>query len=111
MIEIQKVVQKLSREQESAAAAPAAVVTYEPVQKHKVTHGKPGWLNTSVLSLTWESPYLEKKVFILGRGPGFDKMGVYWKKVNAFIINIPLVWFNKFIRGTNTYRWVSARKT
>ena len=36
--EIQKVVQKLSREQESAAPAAA----YEPVQKHKVTPGIPG---------------------------------------------------------------------
>ena len=41
MKEIQKVVQKLSREQKSAAAAAA----YEPVQKHKVTPGIPGWLN------------------------------------------------------------------
>ena len=41
MKEIQKVVQKLSRGQESAAAAAA----YEPVQKHKVTPGIPGWLN------------------------------------------------------------------
>ena len=39
MKEIQKVVQKLSRGQESAAAA------YEPVQKHKVTPRIPGWLN------------------------------------------------------------------
>ena len=38
MKEIQKVVQKLSREQESAAAA------YEPVQKQKVTPGIPGSL-------------------------------------------------------------------
>ena len=40
MKEIQKVVQKLSREQESAAAA-----AYKPVQKHEVTPGVPGWLN------------------------------------------------------------------
>ena len=40
MKEIQKVVEKLLREQESAAAAP-----YEPVQKYKVTPGIPGWLN------------------------------------------------------------------
>ena len=39
MEEIQEVVQKLSCGQESAAAA------YEPVQKHKVTPGIPGWLN------------------------------------------------------------------
>ena len=42
--EIQKVVQKLSHEQESAA-------TYEPVQKH-VTPGIPGWLkNNSITEL------------------------------------------------------------
>ena len=40
MKEIEKVVQKLSREQESAAAA-----AHEPVQEHKVTPGIPGWLN------------------------------------------------------------------
>ena len=87
MKEIQKVVEKLSREQESAAAAPAPA--YEPVQKHKVT---------TVLFLTWESLYLGK-VFILGRASGFDTVVVYWKRqqwqVNAFIIYIPLVWLNK----------------
>ena len=36
MKEFQKVVQKLSHEQESAAAAAAA---YEPVQKHEVNPG------------------------------------------------------------------------
>ena len=49
MKEIGKVVQKLSREQESAAsgaaAAEAVAAAYEPVQKHKVTPGIPGWLN------------------------------------------------------------------
>ena len=52
MKEIQKVVQKLSREQESAAAAAAApaapaaaAAAYEPVQKHKVTPSILGWLN------------------------------------------------------------------
>ena len=48
MKEIQKVVQKLSRGQEAAAvqaAAQAAAAAYEPVQKHKVTPGIPGWLN------------------------------------------------------------------
>ena len=43
--EIQKVVQKLSREQESAAGGAAQAAAYEPVQKHKVTPGIPGWLN------------------------------------------------------------------
>ena len=43
MKEIQKVVQKLSREQETAAVAAAAA--YEPEQKHKVTPSIPGWLN------------------------------------------------------------------
>ena len=47
MKEIQKFVQKLSREQESAAAAAAAApaAAYELVQKHEVTPGIPGWLN------------------------------------------------------------------
>ena len=38
--------QKLSREQDSAAGAAAApAAAYEPVQKHKVTSDIPGWLN------------------------------------------------------------------
>ena len=75
MKQIQKVVQKLSREQESAADGvrtgikhkshpryesqkllksyrvnknlqpPVAAAAYEPVQKHKVNPGIPGWLN------------------------------------------------------------------
>ena len=47
MKQIQKVVQKLSREQESAAggAAAAQAAAYEPVQKHKVTPSILGWLN------------------------------------------------------------------
>ena len=49
MKEIQKVVKKLSREQESAAAvavaAAAAASSCEPVKKHKVTPGIPGWLD------------------------------------------------------------------
>ena len=53
MKEIPKIVQKLSREQESAAApaatqAAAPAVAYEPVQKHKVTPGIPGWLDNSI---------------------------------------------------------------
>ena len=45
MKEIQKFVQKLSREQESAEPAAAA---YELVQKHKVTPSILGWLNKSI---------------------------------------------------------------
>ena len=41
--EILKVVLKLSHGQEAAAAA------YEPVQKHKVTSGIPGWLNDGIV--------------------------------------------------------------
>ena len=57
MKEIQKVVQKLSREQESAAAAAGAAAAYEPVQKHKVTPGIPGWLNKTVSSFCSLSGY------------------------------------------------------
>ena len=46
MKEIQKVVQKLSHGQKLRPAASAA---YEPVQKHKVTPGMPGWLNNDVV--------------------------------------------------------------
>ena len=50
MKEIQKIVQKLSREQESAAeAVVAAAAAYEPVQKHKVTPSIPRWLNNSFM--------------------------------------------------------------
>ena len=46
MKEIPKVVQKWSREQKSAASGGAAelAAAYEPVQKHKVNPGIPGWL-------------------------------------------------------------------
>ena len=47
MKEIQKVIQKLSREQESAPAA-----AYEPVQKHKVT---PSILGDLIKKYEW--PY------------------------------------------------------
>ena len=47
MKEIKKIVQKLSREQESAAPA-AHAPALEPVQKHKVNPGIPGWLNKSL---------------------------------------------------------------
>ena len=50
MKEIQKDIQKLSRGQESAAAAAAA---YEPVQKQKVTPGIPGWLNDMLREIFW----------------------------------------------------------
>ena len=45
MKEIPKVVQKLSRKQESAAAAAEPAAAYEPLQIYKVTPGIPGWLN------------------------------------------------------------------
>ena len=56
MKEIQKVVQKLSRGQEAAAAAQA--VAYEPVQKHKVTPGIPGWLNKIYCIIEWHKNLL-----------------------------------------------------
>ena len=45
--EIQNVVQKVSREQESAAPPPppAPAAAYEPAKKHKVTPAIPGWLD------------------------------------------------------------------
>ena len=67
MKEIQKVVQKLSREQESAAGGGAA---YEPVQKRKVTPGIPGWLNkfsdkeTPVELLSLEPQYCTEPLLI-----------------------------------------------
>ena len=52
MKEIQKVVQNLSREQESAAGGGGGVRTGT---KHKVTPGIPGWLNYSVNDTDVES--------------------------------------------------------
>ena len=48
MKEIQKVVPKLSREQESAAGGGGG--GGDGVQKHKVTPGIPGWLNNFIYS-------------------------------------------------------------
>ena len=49
MKEIQKDIQKLSREQESAAGGGGGggggAAAYEPLQKHKVTPSILGWLN------------------------------------------------------------------
>ena len=42
---IQRVVQKLSREEKSAAGGGGGGVAYEPVQTHKITPGIPGWLD------------------------------------------------------------------
>ena len=40
--EIQNIVQKLSREQDSVAGGGGAAATYESVQKHKITPAIPG---------------------------------------------------------------------
>ena len=72
MKEIQKVVQKLSREQESPATAAAAA--YEPVQKHKVIPSILGWLNnldiqfTTVLhwltNISWQGIMLCQRIYM-----------------------------------------------
>ena len=38
--------------------------------QHRNSHVKDKTVSPTILSLTWESPYLEKTVFILRRGPG-----------------------------------------
>ena len=40
------------------------------VYQYRDSHVKDKTVSPTVLSLTWESPYLEKTVFILRRGPG-----------------------------------------
>ena len=37
---------------------------------YRHSHVKDKTVSSTVLSLTWESPYLGKMVFILGQGPG-----------------------------------------
>ena len=41
-----------------------------PSYQYRDSHVKDKTVSPTVLSLTWESPYLEKTVFILRRGPG-----------------------------------------
>ena len=42
-----------------------------PSYQYRDSHVKDTTVSPTVLSLTWESPYLGKTVFILRRGPGF----------------------------------------
>ena len=41
--------------------------------QYRDTHVKGKTVSPTVLSLTWESPYLGKTVFILRRGPGVSR--------------------------------------
>ena len=41
-----------------------------PSYQHRDSHVRDKTVSSAVLSLTWESPYLGKTVFILSRGPG-----------------------------------------
>ena len=42
-----------------------------PSYQHRDSHVKDKTVSTTVLSLTWESPYLGKRVYILRRGPEY----------------------------------------
>ena len=47
-----------------------------PSYQYKDSHVKDKTVWPTVLSLTWESPYLGKTVFILRRGPGRHWVGI-----------------------------------
>ena len=52
-----------------------------PSYQHRDPHVKDKTVSPTVLSLTWESPYLGKTVFILRRGPGFGivaELTLHW---------------------------------
>ena len=42
--------------------------------QYRESHVKDKTVSLTVLSLTWESPYLEKMVFILRLGPGLNPL-------------------------------------
>ena len=61
----------------------------------------------AVLSLTWKSPYVDKTVFILRRGPGdFHDKELWWQGDHIYTSDtkIHLSWcpFNSFSRPTTT---------
>ena len=49
-----------------------------PSYQYRDSHAKDKTVSPTVLSLTWESPYLRKTVFILRQGPG----GQFWHETN-----------------------------
>ena len=59
-----------------------------PSYHYRDSHVKDKTVSPTVLSLTWESPYLGKKVFILRRGPGPWNVDISWKHLlfdNRFV--------------------------
>ena len=60
--------------------------------QYRDSYVKDKTISPTVLSLTWESPYLGKTVFILRRGPGLSvlslDMDVLCCKFNGLMLNI-----------------------
>ena len=99
-----------------------------PSYQYRDPHVKDKTVSPTVLSLTWESPYLGKTVFILRQGPGdpFHYRDVTWASsrlksptdklfvqqlVEAYIrrnIKVPHYW--PFIRKFTGDKWISLTK-
>ena len=112
MKEIQKIIQKLSREQESAPAAAAAAATqaasataaaYEPEQKHKVTPGIPGWLNYTACYISGMYSTIRNYMNRLSQSSNL------WNAITALILGTPIC----VIRAWDTFefRWMSYNAT
>ena len=73
-----------------------------PSYQYGDSHVKDKTVSPTVLSLTWESPYLEKTVFLLRWGPGYSIVSVnpqeslviltshicYGTETSAFFVNV-----------------------
>ena len=94
MKEIEKVFQKLSREQESAPAAAAAAAAtqaasataaaYEPEQKHNVTPGIPGWLNYTACYISGMYSTIRNYMNRLSQSSNL------WNAITALILGTPI---------------------
>ena len=61
--------------------------------QYRDSHAKDKTVSPTVLSLTWESPYLEKTVFILRRGPDPQGLELRWLKFLLIDVKIiPQTW-------------------
>ena len=72
-----------------------------PSYQYRDSHIKDKTVTPTVLSLTWESPYLGKTVFILRRGPGY----------NTSHILISMLWSKLRRKSLKGYSDIYLRKT
>ena len=78
-----------------------------PSYQYRDSHVKDKTVSPTVLSLTWESPYPGKTVFILRRGPVFCKNGFKWIQIYSTHNRTGrLLWGKKTARYWDFTIWV-----